>query len=141
MEISFDFLSSKVFLEGYTITYSKKVRFMHHYQLFGEASPNNWVIIDDRVSSQSQDLVDLGQIGDEPLNWAVHYSLPTQKRNYSKFKLKNLDTNMGEFGGAYVVLSKLLFFGTLYPGKIMYTAEKIKRKDQMLFNFAMFSNF
>lgn len=139
MEITFDFLSSKVYLESYTITYSKIERYINHYQLFGEVSPGNWILIDDRTSKDS-DIINLGQIGVEPKNWAVHYNLPLQKRNYSKFKMKNIDINKKQ-SDRYLVLSKLLFFGTLYPGKMLYTPEKALRKETMIFNFAMFSNF
>ena len=139
MEITCDFLSSKVYLESYTITYSRLPRFMNHYQLFGEASPGNWIILDDRTTKDDE-IIELGKIGNVDKNWAIHYDLPTQKRNYSKFKLKNIDGNKN-YGDKYLVLSKMLFFGTLYPGKMLYTEQKVKRKEQMLFNFAMFSNF
>lgn len=112
---------------------------MNHYQLYGEASPGNWILLDDRISADSE-IISIGQLGPEPLNWAAHDSLPPQKRNYSKFKMKNIDINKN-YNDAYLVITKLLFYGTLYPGKMLYTPEKVKKKDQMLFNFAMFANF
>lgn len=74
------------------------------------------------------------------------FTFPTiNQKPYSKFiilnKGKNRGTGVGQtYGEAGIALAKLLLYGTISQGTTKHSPIKLKRKEQMLFNFAMFSS-
>ncbi|EAX89917.1 hypothetical protein TVAG_009370 [Trichomonas vaginalis G3] len=144
--ITLDFLTSKVTLRHYTIYYAKQRRFMVDYVLYGEEA-SSWKIIDRRVVKP----------GDfETINtpkgeiWAYSYNVTTPLRNYSRLMLKDIGDNVDQMENMSApishdtkkatTLAKLLFYGTIYPETVRFSPIKLKRKEQMMFNFAMFSS-
>ena len=117
------------------------MRFMVHYEVLGEVMENHWEQIDYRAVTR-QEVKPFTVKGKQ----YYAYSFPTTaSKNYSRFRFKNLGLNEGEGvstknGNYTATTAKLLLYGTLYPGKIKYSPIKLKRKEQMMFNFAMFSS-
>ncbi|EAX97840.1 hypothetical protein TVAG_435870 [Trichomonas vaginalis G3] len=136
-----DFLTSKVHLINYTLLYISQIRFMVQYEVLGELMTNQWEQIDYRAVTR-QDVTPFTVDG----NQYFAYSFPTTAtKNYSRFRFRNIGQNQGDSvsdgTGLYTATTaKLFLYGTLYPGAIKRSPIKLKRKEQMMFNFAMFSS-
>ncbi|EAY18298.1 hypothetical protein TVAG_254100 [Trichomonas vaginalis G3] len=137
-----DFLTSKVHLRNYTLLYITQMRYMVQYEVLGELMENQWERIDYRAVD-SRSMVKRFLVSGKTY---YAYSFPTTaNKNYSRFRFRNIGVNQGlgvnQQNGFYTATTaKLLLYGTLYPGRIAHSPIKLKRKEQMLFNFAMFSS-
>lgn len=139
MWITIDFLSSKVSLTNYKILYAGLDRIMINYTLFGEFSPGKWEEIDNRYVKKE----DIQNFTLENVkHWCYNYQVKP-KRNYSKFKIQNFGINYNESYMTLidyneiemlkaVTLAKLLFYGTIYPGKVDYSKINFQQRRLLI---------
>ncbi|EAX96780.1 hypothetical protein TVAG_216830 [Trichomonas vaginalis G3] len=156
-----DFLTTKVSLENYTLIYINRVRWMAIYEIWGEGDHAQWDLIDRRNIYQNPNpfrppygdtwtidktLCNNTEKGVQKDCTYYAYTFPTMNQKpYSRFKIINTGRNKGDgvgdkFGWADLSISKLLLYGTIIPGRGAFSPLRLKRKEQMLFNFAMFSS-
>ncbi|EAY20140.1 hypothetical protein TVAG_020850 [Trichomonas vaginalis G3] len=142
-----DFHHTKVTLTSYTILLNAAYpRFMQSFRILGELETDVWKVIDEHHNYTpfiDPNITDTGAIIPNNKRLYRYFFNVTNAKTYSRFKIENIgpDSYNDKISPHANILSisKLLFFGTVYNGRVFFSPQKAKQSCSKLLKLGALS--